>query len=384
MASQTEEFIAICSEFGVPSTFQEFLKNNGVLNAIDFVLAAKSDKHQVDKEIIDPSGLQLSMTEKIAIRKAWWRSENLFLKKSSEAAQPAHMEKGISDEDARSLHDAFFRRHSFKLSSRRLLSDIQQGKLLVQFGTLPKTFVVILPESLHIRSAVGKQAMGTTLNVVPGQDIKAEEVYAELVCDSIELWRRIRALVNTLSFVSIQHPDWLPYQIGDDFCDKLLEWMQIKYNSRRPPLSYFIQAYVSTFSYFFEQSHMYDSKIADLMAAESNYRSFWTQFGGTGDNQPASARATHGASGHISHPDNSASMAAEMKRLKDANERLHAKVDKSVSEAELEKRRRQSENDRARNAASAKSKGDRRGSDHSWKGGKGRNRDRSPRRSDRR
>ena len=114
----------------------------------------------------------------------------------------------IRADEAKTLHDEFYRRHSFRIGSHRLISDLLQGRLRNEFNSQPKSFHVILPDNLLLRSSVSKN-VGTTLTFVPGQAPAATEVFSECVGDSIELWRRIRALCSTLAFLAIQTPEWL-------------------------------------------------------------------------------------------------------------------------------------------------------------------------------
>jgi hypothetical protein len=77
------------------------------------------------------------------------------------------------------------------------------------------------------------------------------DIYEDKVADMVDLWTRIRALCNTFSFISVQCPEWFPYGEAEAFSDKLLVWMNQKYDGKRASLHYLIQAYVSTFSFFF-------------------------------------------------------------------------------------------------------------------------------------
>ena len=245
------ELSSIVRECAVPQAFIDWMVVTKIFQVEDFVWAASNDPKNVNEDVIVASGVQnLTTTTKITIRKAWWLAQLQMTKKGENMKSTAPVDQNaiIKDEDSKTLHDAFFRQHSFRLGPRRMLNDILQGRLLREYQNDPKTFNVILPEQLILRSAVGPKNVGTNLFFAPGLPATGTDVLVDNVNDSIELWKRIRGLVMTLSFISIQKPDWLGYMVGDEFCDKILDWMNTKYDGRRPPLSFYLQAYVSTFS----------------------------------------------------------------------------------------------------------------------------------------
>lgn len=340
--------------------FSEFLVKNSVVTVSDFVLAARSNKQYIDTDIIDACGIaQLSLAQKIAIRKAWEASEVIVLKRKTAATAAASSAQlmAISVDDAKCLHDAFKNRHRFGMPGRRLLSEALQGKLLAQYNTRPKTFAVILPELLRIRSGVENTPAGHSLHFMPGQQAtSSSDALPEEVTDAVILWKRLRALVCTLSFISIQSPNWLEYDVADEFADKCLEWMNTKYNKVRLPLSFFVQAYVSTFTFFFDQVHQTDATLSSLIKDEASYRSFWTQYSGPVIRDvPEKGKAEGNASGSFTQPDNDSMVTREMQKMRAMQDRLHAKIDKFASSRRepspgtVDKRRQQSERDKANN-----------------------------------
>ena len=82
---------------------------------------------------------------------------------------------------------------------------------------------------------------------------------AEDFSDSVAFFRTIRTLMNTISYVTIAEPKFLPYNVGDDFADQLLVWMSVKYGGTnkvpglRLPLKHFIQAFISTWTHFVDR-----------------------------------------------------------------------------------------------------------------------------------
>ena len=186
----------------------------------------------------------------------------------------------------------------------------------------------MLPEALRGAGSLAP-AVGASFNLVGGQVTQGELVAPEDVGGSIDLYLRLRALCNTLSLVSVTSPTWLPYFVGESFCDQVLEWLNTKYDGKRLPFSFYLQAYVSTFGFFTDAVRTNDTPLADLMANTSAYRSFWVNF------SPPSAvpvmapppGAPPAKSGHSGQPDPAPDVGREMARMRDMNARLQARAE---------------------------------------------------------
>ena len=136
-----------------------------------------------------------------------------------------------------------------------------------------------------------------------------------------------------------------------------------RYDKNRLPLAFFLQAYVSTFAYFFDQIHLNDTTISALFKDEASYRSFWTQYNGPLIRELSDKRKDDpNASGSLSQPDNNETVTREIQKLRTMQDRLHAKIDKTTfrhepSPSTTERRRIQSERDRAANSTRIHDKG---------------------------
>ena len=312
--------------------FKTWLGTSGVVSIEDFVLAARSNRQYVDQELIDVCGVTLNLAGKIAVRKAWYAAENA-VNRQEEAAKRADTlpeNAPISPAEAKNLHEAFSQRHSFKLGSKRLLADDLQGRLLRELTSSPKRLKLLLPEQLR-GAASFSQAVGTSFSVVGGVITPSDLMAPEDFGDTIELYRRIRSLCNTLSLLTIPQPDWFPFMVGEELCDQLLEWMNQKYDGKRLPLKFYVQAYVSTFSAFIDAVRTHNTPLAQLAVNTSTFRSYWVNYAppaGPPQMQPPRGPPPQLAlSGHPGQPDNS----REIHRLREANAKLHARVDSVAS-----------------------------------------------------
>ena len=291
MASFNSELQELMQEYQVTETFQTFLKTTVGLKSIsDYVWAARNDATKVDTELIDPSGLTgLTIMQKVAIRQSWFAAHTIFSKKADSQKQSPQHDAKISEGDTKTLEGEFFRRHSFKLHARRLLNEKIQGQILAEYNSDPKSFKLILPEKLFMHNAI-VTPVGTTLTFVDGQNPRKEDIVVDGVADTVEMWMRLRALLNTIAYVSILRPDWFSYDDAEELADQILSWMNQKYDNRRLSLGFFHSAYISTFQFWFEEIRLRKVTLKSLVKEQSSYRSFWTQ--ATPVNQPAPVKET--------------------------------------------------------------------------------------------
>jgi hypothetical protein len=129
-------------------------------------------------------------------------------------------EKPISEGDTQVLQDEFYRRHALNLGAKRLLDSTLQENLRKSFNMSPKTFKLILPDKLILYNAVGT-SLGNVFTFANGQLPKSSELSIDPIGDTTELWLRIRALLSTLSYVSIPRPNWFGYGEADELSDQL-------------------------------------------------------------------------------------------------------------------------------------------------------------------
>ena len=227
------------TESRVPDAFTAWMTASGVLTLTDFVLGARGAKEFVDPELIDKCGLNLSIAQKIAVRKAWAAAQESEVRSNAdrEAARVAPDNAPISQQDTRNLHELFYARRQFKLPTSRLLHDDLMGRLLADWKCQPKRMRMLMPEHMRGQNA-SPQSVGTNFSVVNGS-VTAEAILAgEEYSDSVELYLKVRMYANTISFITVTQPEWFPYMAGEVWADQLLDWMKTKYNGRRYPLQF--------------------------------------------------------------------------------------------------------------------------------------------------
>ena len=181
--------------------------------------------------------------------------------------------------------------------------------------------------------------MGTSLNFTNGgKEVSTSEILApEDFGDCVGLYKTLRALFNTISYVSISTPAFFPWHVGEDLADLLSDWMHTKYGGnaiaqgKRHPLPFFIQAFTTMWSHFMDQvcngNNGQGMTLAELVANEPWYRPMWTQYipmTGNGSNRGGGG----GGGGSVSHPDNSHELSRQIHSVIQTNKRLQHNVDR--------------------------------------------------------
>ena len=231
----------------MPAAFRAYMAAHSILDSDRFLLACR---HGVDRDLIEQCTINLSISDKIAIRYAHRccriAAENAERNRIAAAASP-----GTADIPTETLKDVFERRHAYMLLSKRFLCDSLVKELYHGWHKQPKQLKFYLPRQLLITNSA--EPVVTGFSLVGNQMIAGAIMPTDDPFDTIQLYKVIRAYLNSLSFVTITDPTWFPLHVGEELADQFLDWMNIKYKDRRLPLSYFIQAYTTTFDHFIEQ-----------------------------------------------------------------------------------------------------------------------------------
>ena len=198
------------------------------------------------------------------------------------------------------------------------------------FNTTPKTFKLELPDKLLLLNILGA-SLGNSVTFLHGHMPKASEIIVDPVSDVNDLWFRLRALLSTLSYVSVPRPTWFSIGDAEEISDQFFVWMNTKYEGRRLPLQFFLAAYVATFQYFYEEIRLHDTHLSTLVKNVSAYRPFWTQTAAANarDAAPAMSPPPRAQSGNSAIPDSGRNVEVlrAMSKLSQQNEKLFTKVE---------------------------------------------------------
>jgi hypothetical protein len=101
VANFQADFAQLLRDYNVSEKFQQYLASTDVgINSIsDYIWAASNDPKQVDPVLIDPSGIEGKLKEKIAIRQSWAAAQIIFTRKADQQLAPAADQSVISEDD---------------------------------------------------------------------------------------------------------------------------------------------------------------------------------------------------------------------------------------------------------------------------------------------
>ena len=156
--------------------------------------------------------------------------------------------------------------------------------------------------------------------MTPGRPAMGIEVIADRVDKAFELYVRIRALLMSLAYVSIEDPTWFPLQIAMLVSEQIMGFITNTFNGRTPPLEFLIKAWAATIHYFSEQMRIQSCTPAQIIGAVGSWEHKWKWSAPT-------AQGGAGGSASTREPDNKAlqnkldSVNGQVKRLQAAADR---------------------------------------------------------------
>ena len=319
-------FKRVVDECAVPGNFKAWMVANSILDADRFLLACP---HGVDRDLIETCSINLSISDKIAIRYAF-RCCRIAAEDAERARIAAAASPGTADIPTETLKDVFERRHAYMLLTKRLLNGSLVKELYHGWHKHPKQLKFYLPRQLLITNTA--EPVGTGFSVIGNQMIASSILPTDDPFDNIQLFKVIRAYLNSLSFVTITDPAWFPLHVGEELADQLLDWMNTKYDGRRLPLQYFIQAYTTMFDHFIEMIKTHDTSLAELVSEVEFYRPLWTNMSAGVNNNGNNGGRGGGGGVSSPHPDTSSAVTGQIKKLQEQNQRAKEEMDRMRSE----------------------------------------------------
>jgi hypothetical protein len=165
-----------------------------------------------------------------------------------------------------------------------------------------------------------------SLLIKPGQAAQGVETVVDSVTGSFEVFIRGRALVTTIAYCSVCKPSWFSYDDAEFFSEKLLRFVcQDWVGGRRPPLTFYIRAWVITMQRFAEAVNVPGAKLGEVMRATSHWEHLWTMWSPPADK--AVSEDSDDMPAAVVHA-SSADHEAEMRRLRTQASELQSARDR--------------------------------------------------------
>ena len=121
------------------------------------------------------------------------------------------------------MKDMFFSLHGWYMPEKKMLHIDLKNLLFHQLNSSPKALKFYLPSQLRL-SGCEPMVVGTSLNFDrAGRSSSISEIHgAEDFSDSVAFFRTLRALMHTISYVTIAEPKFLPFNVGMTLLTKCL------------------------------------------------------------------------------------------------------------------------------------------------------------------
>ena len=283
MAALHHELSAILSTAKAPDKLAEFLSSNG-LTDIDQVGLLATDEDKLEEKVfpaMKEAGVPVdSLAQQIGIKKAWMLCRTRMSENRTVRTGATKEEDVLPAPTRENLTQSFKREHKFLLSGERLLTEHLIKQMYTEINSKPKKLSIYLLESLRVQSAIthGPRNLGVSRELKPGEPLMIEEVIADEVQSSIQIFERSRAFFSTIAYVCVNEPEWFSQQDLIFIEDKLLELLQWTKDKRRPPLSHFIAAWAVTLRFFSDEIRTSGRNLGALVRETSSWQSNWTSW----------------------------------------------------------------------------------------------------------
>ena len=327
MAELSRNLKAILEKVGLGEEFRKWLISQDIIETEDFAMLA-CDESKVETNIVnkvDPNVPKIKeVGTQVKITKAWklCRSDVDLADKAKSSSEVSDLEVPLDAITKKSLQTAWQERHNVHLTDGRLLIETLQGRVYREISADPPKFPVLFLEQMRVLSSFERKSH-VTLVVKAGEAAKGATVIADCIEGAFEIFIRGRALMTTVAFASIHKYAWFSFSDAEFFSDKLLGFVNQEFKGQRPPLSFFIRAWMYTMQCFSEAVRCNKSSLSDAVRSTATWEHLWTMW------VPESSSEIH--EGPIMHADSKdlqaeadhfRQMAASMQSERDRAHRL--------------------------------------------------------------
>ena len=273
-----EETKIECDKPETERKFRKWLLSEDILDIETYVSQAASED-KVEEKITEVIETKLGpITPQGARGKivTLWRSARAAVDRGEQVSAVLEDGKPIPATQFTSLKETWKSRHHFLFTAYRILAPAAMSRMWKHATAKPKQFLLLFPEEMKLKSSIVKSDVGT-IQLKPGETPKNAVQDLEAVSGIAMLRDRIEAQFNTWAFVSVQEPKWFSLQDVLQFMDILNELFRRRYRGgTRPPLDFFLKAYLRTMGHFVDQVSTHDRLLKDVVKSHSEWIHFWT------------------------------------------------------------------------------------------------------------
>ena len=290
------------SELACP-VFKKFLIDKNMKTPDRFGLVASTEAALEDRffPVLKAAGIKIEELDvMISVKKAWLLSRGQVDKDANMASGriPQHaMNDPLPTGTRLGLTEAWKSKYGFTLSNDRLLSEALIGQLFRELTASPRRMSILVAEALRLQSSI--HGSGKQIATIQGNLLAAEEVIADQVTNSLELYMRMKAFFNTVALVTVHIPDFFDYQDVVFIEDKILNLLQFTKDSRRPPLVFWTTAWATTMQTWSDEIRTSGKTLSILTKETATWTPPWLSWNptpsGSGSSPDASTVLATGA-----------------------------------------------------------------------------------------
>ena len=221
----TDELQALADKAKIGSEMRDFLIKMDFLDPMDVSLIGSTES-EVIKNVADSlptdGSVPWTLTDQKNIKKLWAFSKNAApaVQASASAPAPARApddEEALPDGIPEAIEKAWVTRHSSHLSGARLLIGGDYNRVYnCLMKKRPKELPKMNPEKFRLAN---EGLTGESKGLFLGEDgtvATHKKYYSEIVAHDM-LWWKIRAFLTTICYLTIQTPDFFPFQACEIF-----------------------------------------------------------------------------------------------------------------------------------------------------------------------
>ena len=286
----TDELMALADKVGLGKEMRAHLVANDFLDPLDIKLLGSTDTEvitNVQNSLPSDNSVPWDLTAQKNIKKLWTFAKNAAPEVSSHqsVAAPARApddEEALPEGIPEAIEKAWAQRHSFHLSGARLLIGGDYNRVYnCLMKKKPKELPKMNPEKFRLAN---EGITGESKGLFLGEDgtvATHKKFFAEIVAHDM-FWWKIRAFLSTICYLTVQTPDFFPFQACEIFSDALHDVILAPHGSnQRLSLGQCKTAWMTMISALHVKMFQTGCTLASLTENDMVWKSHWAWHGGS-------------------------------------------------------------------------------------------------------
>jgi hypothetical protein len=268
---------AIFTEAGLLTTVQEWCDTQGIHTAKQFGMMAPNEE-KVDTNIINVIHADIALDtikKKVDIRMCWSLCREAMERETKLKMDGDVNDSPLPDPTANQIKTKWMAKHGFYLQASELLNDSLQATLWKDMAQAPRRLKPLLLDKLVLLSAVNRSNSHQVL-VKSGESMKLMQVDTADLTSHHEIVVRAKALFYTISYVTVEAPDFLSFQDARLVANKIDHFVHQTFHGRFGERDHYVSAWAQTITYFAEQVTQHGMSLGDVIRSAASWEHYWS------------------------------------------------------------------------------------------------------------